>query len=300
MDREPFIQREIGSQPRCWRRAVEVAARSQALLPRDGERVAVVGCGTSWFMAQAYASLRESAGRGETDAFAASEPLGRRRYDRLLAITRSGTTTEVLSLLEQVRGRQPTLAITGDPASAVLGAADQAIVLDFADERSVVQTRFATTTLALLRAGLGQDLGPVIAQAEQAAVADLPAGVLERTQFTFLGSGFSVGLANEAALKLREACLAWSESYPAMEYRHGPIGIADGRSAVWFLTRPPASLPREVAATGALVVVAASGDPMAELVRVQRLGVALAAAKGLDPDRPRNLSRSVVLPQPPG
>ena len=212
MGREPFVHTEIMSQPGCWRRAVEVAARSQELLPRDGERVAVAGCGTSWFMAQAYASLREATGRGETDAFAASEMPRGRRYDRLLAITRSGTTTEVLELLHQVRGRQPTLAVTADPASAVLDAADQAIVLDFADERSVVQTRFATTTLALLRASLGQDLEPVVAAAEQAVVDDLPAGLLERTQFTFLGSGWTVGLANEAALKLREACSAWAES----------------------------------------------------------------------------------------
>jgi fructoselysine-6-P-deglycase FrlB-like protein len=294
MGRDPFVHTEIMSQPGCWRRAVEVAARSQELLPRDGERVAVAGCGTSWFMAQAYASLREATGRGETDAFAASEMPRGRRYDRLLAITRSGTTTEVLELLHQVRGRQPTLAVTADPASAVLDAADQAIVLDFADERSVVQTRFATTTLALLRASLGQDLEPVVAAAEQAVVDDLPAGLLERTQFTFLGSGWTVGLANEAALKLREACSAWAESYPAMEYRHGPISITDARSAVWFLTPPPASLPEEVAATQALVLTP-TGDPMAELVRVQRLSVALAAAKGLDPDRPRNLSRSVIL-----
>jgi len=294
MGREPFLHTEIISQPGCWRRAVEVAARSQELLPRDGERVAVAGCGTSWFMAQAYASLREATGRGETDAFAASEMPRGRRYDRLLAITRSGTTTEVLELLHQVRGRQPTLAVTADPASAVLDAADQVIVLDFADERSVVQTRFATTTLALLRASLGQDLGPVVAAAEQAVADDLPAGLLERTQFTFLGSGWTVGLANEAALKLREACSAWAESYPAMEYRHGPISITDARSAVWFLTPPPASLPEEVAATHALVLTP-TGDPMAELVRVQRLSVALAAAKGLDPDRPRNLSRSVIL-----
>jgi fructoselysine-6-P-deglycase FrlB-like protein len=294
MGREPFVHTEIMSQPGCWRRAVEVAARSQELLPRDGERVAVAGCGTSWFMAQAYAWLREATGRGETDAFAASEMPRGRRYDRLLAITRSGTTTEVLELLHQVRGRQPTLAVTADPASAVLDAADQAIVLDFADERSVVQTRFATTTLALLRASLGQDLGPVVAAAEQAVVDDLPAGLLERSQFTFLGSGWTVGLANEAALKLREACSAWAESYPAMEYRHGPISITDARSAVWFLTPPPASLPEEVAATHALVLTP-TGDPMAELVRVQRLSVVLAAAKGLDPDRPRNLSRSVIL-----
>jgi len=299
MGREPFLHTEILSQPDCWRRAAEVAAQSQRLLPRDGERVAVAGCGTSWFMAQAYAVLRESTGHGETDAFAASEMPRGRDYDRLLAISRSGTTTEVLRLLDQVRGRQPTLAVTGDPAGAVVGAADQTIVLDFADERSVVQTRFATTTLALLRASLGEDLDPVIAEAERAVAAELPAGLAERTQFTFLGSGWTVGLANEAALKLREACQAWAESYPAMEYRHGPISVTDARSAVWFLTPPPASLPEEIAATQALVVTP-TGDPMAELVRVQRLSVALAAAKGLDPDRPRHLSRSVILSSRPG
>jgi fructoselysine-6-P-deglycase FrlB-like protein len=84
-----------------------------------------------------------------------------------------------------------------------------------------------------------------------------------------------------------------------MEYRHGPISIADARSVVWFLTHPPASLPEEVAATDALVITS-TGDPMAELVSVQRLSIALAAARGLDPDRPRNLSRSVILSSQPG
>ncbi|MFD0467672.1 hypothetical protein ACFQ0B_04655 [Nonomuraea thailandensis] len=62
---------EIASQPSCWRRAV--ANVPADALPRRGERVAVVGCGTSWFIAMAYAVLRERAGHGETDAFAASE-----------------------------------------------------------------------------------------------------------------------------------------------------------------------------------------------------------------------------------
>ncbi len=53
----------------------------------------------------------------------------------------------------------------------------------------------------------------------------------------------------------------------------------------------------DVAATGATVVCDAL-DPVSDLVRVQRLAVALAEAAGLDPDRPRNLSRSVVLGAP--
>jgi fructoselysine-6-P-deglycase FrlB-like protein len=116
-------------------------------------------------MAQSYAALRESAAQGQTDTFTPSEmPLGR-TYDRVLAITRSGTTTEVLDLLGRVRGRVPTAAITATPATPVIDVADAVAVVDFADERSVVQTRFATTTLALLRALLGHDLAPVAADA---------------------------------------------------------------------------------------------------------------------------------------
>jgi fructoselysine-6-P-deglycase FrlB-like protein len=245
-------------------------------------------------MAQAYAALRERAGLGLTDAFTASETPSGRRYDRLVAITRSGTTTEVLEVLAALRGRCPTVAITAGPATPVREVADDSVVLDFADEHAVVQTRFATTTLALLRAHLGQDLSGPLAEAGQALDADLPPGALRRTQFTFLGRGWSVGLANEAALKLREAALAWAESYPAMEYRHGPVSISDADSVVWFLGEPPQGLADEAARTGALVV-AEPRDPMAELVRVQRLAAALALAKGLDPDNPRHLARSVVL-----
>src|SRR5258705_8689650 len=107
-----FVDEEIASQPECWIRAVELASDSAAALPGPGERVAVVGCGTSWFMAMCYAGLREAAGQGETDAFAASEFPAGRRYDRIVAITRSGTTTEVLRLLNETR--IPTTALAGD------------------------------------------------------------------------------------------------------------------------------------------------------------------------------------------
>ena len=103
-----------------------------------------------------------------------------------------------------------------------------------------------------------------------------------------------VALDNEAALKVREAAGAWTESYPAMEYRHGPISVTDEHSLTWFFGTPPEGLPEQVAATGALAE-ASGADAMADLVRVQRLAVALAEAKGLDPDRPRNLTRSIIL-----
>ncbi|WP_282203024.1 SIS domain-containing protein [Kitasatospora fiedleri] len=289
------VAAEIASQPECWRRAMAVETTA---LPAPGERVAVVGCGTSLYVAQAYAVLRETAGAGETDAFAASEYPADRRYDRVLAITRSGTTTEVLAALARARAAGlPTTAVTGDPATPVATAADALVDLSFADERSVVQTRFATTALVLLRTGLGLTPADLPEQAAAAIAAELPEDALAAGQFTFLGAGWTVGLANEAALKLREAAGAWTESYPAMEYRHGPISVSGPDSLVWFLGDPPAGLPDRIAATGARV---ASGrrDPLAELVRAQRLAVALAEARGHDPDHPRNLTRSIVLDTP--
>ncbi|MFJ8082272.1 SIS domain-containing protein [Streptomyces sp. NPDC096205] len=285
------VDREIASQPDCWRRALQARP---AGLPQPGERVAVIGCGTSLYIAQAYAALRESAGLGETDAFAASAYPATRRYDRVVAITRSGTTTEVLAALRQVPGGTETVALTGDLDTPVRDAADTVVDLSFADEQSVVQTRFATTALVQLRAGLGLVPPDLVEQAERAVLAPLAEEVVAAEQFTFLGTGWTVGLANEAALKLREAAGAWTESYPAMEYRHGPISITGPGRAVWFFGAPPAGLVAEVRATGAYASVSPA-DPLAELVRAQRLAVALAGRRGLDPDRPRNLTRSVVL-----
>ncbi|GAA3136711.1 SIS domain-containing protein [Streptosporangium carneum] len=285
---------EIASQPDCWRRAVSETPADA--LPRRGERVAVIGCGTSWFVAQAYAVLRERAGHGATDAFAASEFPSGRPYDRVLALTRSGTTTEVLEALEALRkAGTRTTAITASPGTPVMTAADEIVMLDFADERSVVQTRFATTQLALLRAHLGEDLTGAVADAERAVSAPLPARTLAAEQFTFLGRGWSYGLALEAGLKMREACRAWTESYPAMEYRHGPISIAGPNRITWMLGESPRGLREEVEATGGSFLES-SLDPMAELITVQRVAVARAHAQGLNPDEPLHLTRSVILP----
>jgi len=286
-------EQEVASQPTCWREAALLADGLAGLLPASGERVAVAGCGTSWFMAQAYAAAREEAGQGETDAFAASEMPAGRRYDRVLVLCRSGTTTEIVQLLDRLRGRAPTVAITAVAGTPVAQAADAVIELAFADEESVVQTRFATTELALLRAHLGFDPGPAAAAAEQVLAAPVPPSLLAARQFTFLGTGWTYGLANEAALKLREAAGMWTEAYPAMEYRHGPVSVTGQESVVWLFGPPPDGLAAEIAAAGGTAWF--GGDPLAELVRVQMLAVGLARARGLDPDRPRNLTRSVIL-----
>lgn len=288
------MREELHSQPQTWATAAELKAE-QGLLPAAGARIAVVGCGTSWFMAQSYAALRETSGQGETDAFAASEAFVDRGYDAVVALTRSGTTTEVLELVDRVKGRVPTIGVIGDPDSPLVSLVDEAVLLPFADEQSVVQTRFATTALALFRASLGEDLTAAIADATAVLnEAGDDEELRDAQQFTFLGRGWATGLAHEAALKMRESSQSWTESYASMEYRHGPIAIAAPGRVTWHLGDAPDGLAAQVQGTGARFEHRAI-DPMADLVRLHRLALERSVARGLDPDQPRNLTRSVIL-----
>ncbi len=293
---------EIASQPDCWSKAIEMAASAESALPGPGERVAAVGCGSSLNVARCYAALREAAGQGETDAFPASEVPATRRYDRLLYISRTGTTTEVLDALRRVPRDVPTTAVTADPDAPLAREARQVVLLDFAAERSVVSSRFITSSIVLLRAHLGTlapdqagaDVRMLPEAAARAIARPLPPGLAERAEFTFLGCGWVAAVAAEAALKLREASRTWAESYPAMEYRHGPISISDENTVVWALGEVPADLLADARRTGATVITP-DDDPLAGLIGAQRLAATLADRKGIDPDQPRALSRSVIL-----
>jgi fructoselysine-6-P-deglycase FrlB-like protein len=296
----PHLAAEIATQPDDWRAVLARVPEALDVLPPRGARVAVTGCGTSYYVAQAYASLREASGAGQTDAFAASEFPTDRRYDHVVAISRSGTTTEVIDLLDWLRGLPDgptTTAFVATAGTAIPALATHAFLLSEVDESSVVQTRFATTTLALLRATLGEDLAPAIADA-RAVLAEDPASaladVVDAEQITFVGRGWTVGLAHEAALKLRESAQFWTESYPAMEYRHGPISIATTGRATWAFGEVPEGLDEDVRATGGHFEHR-DIDPLADLVRLHRLCLAKAEQAGVDPDRPRHLTRSIIL-----
>ncbi|MDP5228297.1 MULTISPECIES: SIS domain-containing protein [Arthrobacter] len=293
-----YMDEELSSQPQVWAQA-QAQSREEGLLPASGQKIAVIGCGTSWFMAQSYATAREAAGHGVTDAFAASEAFlahnsAGRDYDAVVAITRSGTTTEVLDVLTQLKGTVKTIALIGDINSPIIDVADVIIGLPYADEQSVVQTRFATTALVYLLTSLGQGFDVAIEQAKAAVSDPVDQGLLDAEQFTFLGRGWTVGLAHEAGLKMREAVQGWTESYPAMEYRHGPISIAAPNRVTWLFGEEPEGLAADVAKTGARYI-STGLHPLAELARVHRVTLERARVRGLNPDLPRNLTRSVIL-----
>ncbi|MGO1629281.1 MAG: SIS domain-containing protein [Microbacterium sp.] len=288
-----MTEREILSQPTVWRQALELDTSVPAF-GRRGERVLFLGCGTSAYVSESIAALREAAGHGTTDAGYASEWLPGRKYDRIVVISRSGTTSEVLAVLEQVPSGTATTAIVGVEGSPVAAAVDQALVLDFADESSVVQTRFPSTVLVLARRAFGEELTDLAAQCEAALTRPLPVRVADHSHFVFLGRTWTRGLAQEAALKVREAAQAWSEAYPALDYRHGPIAVAGAGSLVTLFGDLDSLLAADVRRTGA-EVLHHDVDPLIQLALAQMLAIRLAEERGLDPDSPRHLTRSVVL-----
>jgi fructoselysine-6-P-deglycase FrlB-like protein len=286
-----YADGEVESQPQIWQQVADFAPSVLELLPKPGERVAVTGCGSSWFMSMCYAALRESSGQGETDVWVTSEFNYQRKYDRIVAISRSGTTTEVIDALSKIN--VPSVIITAIENSPISAHTDHEIVMPFADEKSVIQTRWATAALGLLRMSLGLDLKAIVKDAETALSEDI-SHLTDLEQITFIGRGWTYGLAQEAALKTRESAQYWAEAYPALDYRHGPLSISQPGRGVWAFGEIPDSLVNDIKETGA-TFESSKLDPMAHLIKAQRVAIAIAKKRGLNFDNPRGLARSIIL-----
>lgn len=289
-----YFSTELTSQPSVWRQAQGLAEELRSKLPADGARIGLLGCGTSLYVAQAVACYRERQGAGEADAFPGSEVPAGRPWSDVIAISRSGTTTEIIDAVKALPEAVNVLGIIAEAGSPLGELVTAELDLPFADEQSVVQTRFATTVLALLLGAYGWDVEVSARRAEAFLSESLPDWAAGVEQFVFLGRGVGAALANEAALKFREILATWSEAYSTMEYRHGPISATGENTLVWILDSEEPSIDDQIRATGARVI-RGEGDPLAELVRIHRFAEGLVDLRGINPDRPPHIARSVVL-----
>lgn len=286
-------ERELTSQPEIWSQALALGDEQLALLPEAGEKVIVIGCGTSYYVGDAYAYLRNDAGLGRTRAAIPTELTWIDDDEHIVVISRSGTTADVIEVVERYRDTHRITAILGDTDTPLGTLCTRIVHLGFADEKSIVQTRFATTVLTTLRASIASVPDSLVDDARAALELPLPADPAAVKQVVFLGHRWSVGLAHEAALKLRESAGTWTEAYPVWEYQHGPISCAGPDSLVWALGELPEIVAADIRSTGATVYVNGL-DPQANLVLAHRLALALAREADRDPDTPPFLNRSVL------
>jgi glucosamine--fructose-6-phosphate aminotransferase (isomerizing) len=142
----------------------------------------------------------------------------------------------------------------------------------------------------------------------------------------FLGRHVGYPVALEGALKLKELAYIHAEGFAAGELKHGPIALIEEGQPVFVILPSPErqelhakvlSNAQEVLARGAKVfTIAEEGDesakdystfmiyrpacpallsPLLDVVPLQIFAYALASAKGLDVDQPRNLAKSVTV-----
>jgi len=249
---------EIVSQSRIWQStldgfAADKSALRASLERADFDQVIVVGCGSSYYLAQCAASTFTHWAGKPARAYPSSEawlfpnimPRGR---SLLLAVSRSGTTTETLKAADQFRETvgSPVLTITCYPESPLAQLADFTLATPRAQEQSIAQTRSFTSMLLLtqaLTATIMQDDTmlahlarlPGVLENLMGRLGDLPrllGADLTIDRIFFLGAGPLYGLANEAMLKTKEMSLSYAEAYHPLEFRHGPMSMVSERTLV--------------------------------------------------------------------
>ncbi len=249
---------EILSQPETWQKTFLRAEQKRWLLPPEEHKKSTllfVGCGTSFYLAQAAAAAVTRLSGCRSRAIPASEVFLSSATsfipsEKLLAvaISRSGATTETLwavSFMRQQLGI-PVIGLTCYGESALARESNWPMVLPEAQEKSVVMTRsFTAQLLALLLASARsvsnhdwlRQMTPLSGRgekllAEKAAAMHALANDSTLDHFVFLGQGIFYGAANEAMLKMKEMSLSYSEAYHTLEYRHGPMSIAGKNSLI--------------------------------------------------------------------
>lgn len=328
---------EIKSQTEAWRQALDVVHASALPKAGDYEMVLFTGCGSTYYLSLAAAALyQELTGRAARAVPGGELLLNPQTVVRdtispylLVAISRSGTTTETVKAVEKFKNEKRGDVVVITNYDEVLSrSADVNIMIDQGQEESVAQTRsfasmyVAVTAFAAKMAGRNDLLDamknlPVIGSSvigKYEAYAKEMGENLNFDRFYFLGSGIRYGLACEVNLKMKEMTLTHSEPFHFLEFRHGPMSMVNEHAVVVGMLSDTnrvheAKVLSEMKRLGGTVaslgeseadVCFESGIP--ESVRsvlylpvLQLMAFYRSLAKGLNPDRPANLTAVVKL-----
>ncbi|MFL6618845.1 MAG: SIS domain-containing protein [Povalibacter sp.] len=243
-----------------------------------------------------------------------------------LAISQSGKSPDLLATVEKARTSGALIvAICNTPDSPLSRMADHAIDIAAGPETSVAATKSYIGSLSaivhLLASWTESDamleaLRIAPAQMEQSWSLDWSRSVQalrEAVNLFVVGRGFGLGIAQEAALKLKETCGLHAEAFSAAEVQHGPMALVQQGFPVLAFSQSDEtrgsieSIAREFSDRGARVLLAgghASGatrlpvvtahpviEPMLMILSFYRMAEALARARGFDPDVPPHLRK---------
>ncbi len=316
------------------------------------DRITISACGTAYYAGLVAKYWLERYARLPVEVDVASEfryrdpPMAENGL--AVFVSQSGETADTLASLRYCKkAGQTTLAIVNVQESTMAREADLVFPTLAGPEIGVASTKAFTcqlAALACLAIAAGRGRGVLDGAGESALVSDLMevprlisqvlrledeiedlAKELARaSDVLYIGRGYSVPVALEGALKLKEISYIHAEGYAAGELKHGPIALID--EAVPVIVVAPSdelfdktvSNMQEVAARGGLIVLlsdaagaAAAGDhmlaklvipdtpafvqPIVYAIPVQLIAYHTAVFMGTDVDQPRNLAKSVTV-----
>ena len=270
-----LTSKAIAAQPEWLRQVPERVGDRR--LPPDA-RVLFTGCGTSFHAALACGRAAQALDlvQGlDVDA------------DVLVAISHEGGTQLTLEAVESFPGE--TWLITGTAESKLAAAVDHVVVAAPEIEGSYCHTSSYTSAIAAGRALLGEDVGGLAGLVEQELATDeLPISTHER--FVVAGGAQDLPTVLEAVLKLREGVHVAAESHHMEQLLHGHLAAIDSSVRCFVLEGMGRSaeraqdVARALGELGCDVALVPTTHPVVDIVRFQRLTVALAGARGIDPD----------------
>jgi glucosamine--fructose-6-phosphate aminotransferase (isomerizing) len=243
---------EILNQPNAWADTISIVEnRSDRLLEltEDIDEAVFTGCGSGLNAAVSIAPTFQHFTGIKARAVPAAEIVffpetvfvDGSRY-LVVLISRSGSTTETVKACDVVKSHNMrTIAITCHPESLLARRSTEALVLEPANETSVTTSQSLTSMILCgqLMSGIASrhnrylhqlkmlpqlgrkvinqyhDLGRRIAEGENIS------------KLAFVGNGPFRGIARESQLKIKEMVLLPSDSYPLLDYRHGPKSNVD-------------------------------------------------------------------------
>lgn len=336
------MEREIAESPKVLRRFFATQSRALFAFAKDARLrsprlVVLVARGTS-DNAATYARYLIEREWGVPVSLAAPSLLTLYRASvdfrdaLVVGISQSGEGPDTCRVVEEARRQGAlTLAVTNFPKSRLARAAAHSLALSAGWERSVAATKTFTAELAALAA-----MASVVRAGEEAkrlfpkwralveegvrlsrSVRDLAPRFLHLSFCAVVGRGFHYGLAQEAALKLKECAQVMAHAYSTADFHHGPKALAGrGFSVIVLAPSGPTlsgslKLLRELRARGVDLTVLSSEpaalklasnpvrtpdgaeewNPLGVAPILQTLAFEVAKVKGLDPDRPPHLRK---------
>jgi glutamine---fructose-6-phosphate transaminase (isomerizing) len=326
---------EIKSQTEAWAQAIKLVHETVLPEAANYEQVLFTGCGSTYYLSLAasalYQELTGCAGRAVPGGELLLNPQtvlsGQKTL--LVAVSRSGTTTETVKAVEKFKkGQRGDVLVISNYDKVLSRLADVNVVIDKGQEESVAQTRsfasmFVAATAVGARMAGRNDLVDSMMELPRVGIqlmdkyetlAKELGSNLEFDRFYFLGSGIRYGLACEVNLKMKEMTLTHSEPFHFLEFRHGPMSMVNEKAVVVGMLSDlngphETKVLSEMKTLGGTILRLGEHDVdisfdsrLSESVRgvlylpvLQMMAFYRSITKGLNPDRPNNLTAVVRL-----